>query len=165
MERKNVVTFCTLSSFLSDHKKFIDLAKDLYFFTDFISNDYSNYFQWYWSKEIPRVINGSGEIIISLVDQEIVGIIFLKNDNERKVCTFYVSEKYRMQHIGTKLLQMAFKYLGTTKPLITFPDYKAIMFEGFIKKYNWKLTQIITKGHYNIFSCEYVYNGSSIQQK
>lgn len=48
--------------------------------------------------------------------------------------------------------------LHTTTPLITFADYKFPMFEGLIKKYNWKQTQVV-KGLYNDKSAELVYNG------
>ena len=57
------------------------------------------------------------------------------------------------------MLEYAFKYLGTTKPLITITDYKIPMFETIIKKYNWELTQTMSEGYYNNSSRELVYNG------
>ena len=42
---------------------------------------------------------------------------------------------YRGKHVVTKLLEQDFKYLGTTKPLISIADYKIPMFEHIIKKY------------------------------
>ena len=82
----------------------------------------------------------------------------VKDTMESKICTLIVVEKYRKQHVATQLLERTFKYLGTTKPLITIADYKFPMFEHIIKKY-WKLMQTMRKGYYNSFSRELVYNG------
>ena len=76
-----------------------------------------------------------------------------------KICTFFVVKEYRGQHVATKMLEYIFEYLGTSKPLITITDYKVLSFVPIIKKYNWKLTQITSKGYYNNASCEFVYNG------
>lgn len=160
-KKDNSIKFYTLSSLISNHTAFMTFAKASYSVTDFICKDYPNHFKWYWKKEIPRVFDGSGEVITCVVNQKVAGVVFLKKDaQEKKICTFFVSEKYRGRHIGTKLLEMAFKYLGTTKPLITISDYKVKMFEGIIKKYGWVLTQKMSKGYYNDTSCEYVYNGN-----
>ena len=69
------------------------------------------------------------------------------------------SGNYRGKHVATQMLEHAFRYLGTTKPLITIADYKISMFEPIIKKYGWKLTQTMSKGYYNTSSRELVYNG------
>lgn len=78
---------------------------------------------------------------------------------ESKICTFLVIENYRGKHVASKILEHAFKFLGTTKPLITIADYKLPMFESIIKKYNWELTQTMGEGYYNSMSRELVYNG------
>lgn len=161
VKKYDKIKFYTLSSIISNHTFFMILAKASYSLTDSISKDYPNYFKWYWTKEIPRVFEGSGEVITCVINQKVTGVIFLKKDaQEKKICTLFVSEKYRRRHIGTKLLEMAFNYLDTTKPLITIPDYKVKMFGKIIKKYNWQLTQKMNKGYYNNTSCEYVYNGN-----
>ena len=90
----------------------------------------------------------------------VAGVAFLKKDDtESKICTFLVVEGYRGKHVASKMLECAFKYLGTTKPLITIADYKIPMFEPIIKKYNWELTQTMSEGYYNNSSRELVYNG------
>ena len=128
--------------------------------TDYICKDYPNHFQWYWTKEIPRIFDGTGEVILCTVSGKIAGVAFLKKDKiESKICTFLVLEDYRGMHIATRMLEHAFKFLGTTKPLISIADYKVGLFEHIIKKYEWKLTQTMSKGFYNNVSCEYVYNG------
>ena len=151
---------CTLSSLIDNHQLFCKFAQDAYSATDCLCQDYPKYFEWYWSKNIPRVFNGTGEIVVCTIDDNIAGIASLKKINtEKKICTFFVVKEYRGQHVATKMLEYIFEYLGTSKPLITITDYKVLSFVPIIKKYNWKLTQITSKGYYNNASCEFVYNG------
>lgn len=157
----NDVRIFTLSSLVSNHNLFGKFAQAAFSVTDFICKDYPNHFQWYWTKEIPRVLNGTGEVVICTISDNIAGVAFLKKDGtERKICTFLVLEGYRGKHIATKIFERSFKYLGTNKPLLTISEYKVSMFEPFIKKYNWKLTQTMNKGYYNSTSNELVYNGN-----
>lgn len=150
----------TLSSLIDNHQLFGKFAQDAYSATDCLRQDYPKYFEWYWSKNIPRVFNGTGEIVVCIIDDNIAGIASLKKINiEKKICTFFVVKEYRGQHVATKMLEYIFEYLGTSKPLITITDYKVLSFVPIIKKYNWKLTQITSKGYYNNASCEFVYNG------
>ena len=150
----------TLSSLIDNHQLFCKFAQDAYSATDCLCQDYPKYFEWYWSKDLPRVFNGTGEIVVCTIDDNIAGIASLKKINtEKKICTFFVVKEYRGQHVATKMLEYIFEYLGTSKPLITITDYKVLSFIPIIKKYNWKLTQITSKGYYNNASCEFVYNG------
>mgnify|MGYP003375795079 FL=1 len=150
----------TLSSLIGNHKLFSKFAYLSYCLTDHICKDYPKHFEWYWTKEIPRVLNGTGDVIICTIDNNVAGVVFLKKDEiESKICTIFVAEGYRGKHISTILLEQAFKYLGTTKPLITIADYKISMFEHIIKKYQWELTQTMSKGYYNNTSRELVFNG------
>lgn len=159
-KQTNDMRIYTLSSLINNHKFFGKFSQAAYFVTDFICNDYPKYFEWYWAKEIPRVFNGTGEVIICTINNTVAGVAFLKKDDtESKICTFFVVEGYRGKNIANEMLECAFKYLGTTKPLITIADYKISMFEPIIKKYNWELTQIMSEGYYNNFSRELVYNG------
>ena len=150
----------TLSSLIDNHQLFCKFAQDAYSATDCLCQDYPKYFEWYWYKNFPRVFNGTGEIVVCIIDDNIAGIASLKKINtEKKICTFFVVKEYRGQHVATKMLEYIFEYLGTSKPLITITDYKVLSFVPIIKKYNWKLTQITSKGYYNNASCEFVYNG------
>ena len=150
----------TLSSLIDNHQLFCKFAQDAYSATDCLCQDYPKYFEWYWSKDLPRVFNGTGEIVVCTIDDNIAGIASLKKINtEKKICTFFVVKEYRGQHVATKMLEYIFEYLGTSKPLIAITDYKVLSFVPIIKKYNWKLTQITSKGYYNNASCEFVYNG------
>lgn len=159
-KQNNSIKLCNLSSLISNHKLFGKYAQLAYMVTDYICKDYPKHFEWYWAKEIPRVFSGTGEVIICTIGNNIAGVAFLKKDaTESKICTFLVLEDYRGKHIATKLLEQSFKYLGTTKPLITFSEHKLSMFEPIIKKYGWELTQTLGEGYYNS-SRELVYNGT-----
>ena len=159
-KQMNDMHIYTLSSLTNQHNHFCRFAQVAYSVTDYICKDYPKHFEWYLTKEIPRVFNGTGEVIICTINNKVAGVAFLKKDNsESKICTFLVVEGYRGKHIADKLLEMSFKYLGTTKPLITIADYKVSMFEPIIRKYNWKLTQTMRAGYYNNSSRELVYNG------
>jgi len=159
-KQNNDIKLFSLSSLVSNHKIFGKYAQAAYIVTDYICDDYPKHFEWYWTKEIPRVFNGTGEVIICTVGTNIAGVAFLKKDEtESKICTFLVIESYRGKHIATRMLEQAYKYLGTTKPLITIADYKLPMFEPIIKKYGWQLTQTMGEGYYNNNSRELVYNG------
>lgn len=149
-----------LSDLRNNHKVFGKYATGAYDITDHICGDYPKHFTWYWTKHIPRVLSGEGDVIFCVMDKQIAGVSFIKFDNEeKKICTIYVSDKFRHKGIATKLLKASFKRLGTTTPLITIADYKIPMFEHIIKKYNWKHTQTLSKGYYNDKYDEIVYNG------
>lgn len=159
-KQTNEMRIYTLSSLISNHQLFGKFAQVAYSVTDFICKDYPKHFEWYWAKEIPRVINGTGEIVICTIGKNVAGVAFLKKDAiESKICTFLVVDSYRGKRVATQMLKHAFTYLGTTKPLITIADYKLPMFEPIIKKYGWKLTQTMGEGYYNTSSRELVYNG------
>ena len=81
----------TLSSLIKDHQLFCKFAQDAYSATDCLCQDYPKYFEWYWSKDIPRVFDGTGEIVVCTIDGNIAGVASLKKDStERKICTFFV---------------------------------------------------------------------------
>ena len=143
-----------------NHNTFGSLVSKAYAVTDFICKDYPKHFTWYWEKTVPAVLKGTREVLVCTVNKKIAGVAFLKNeDGEKKVCTFLVLEEFRGKHIASKLLERSFKFLGTTKPLISIADYKLGMFEGIIKIYGWQQTQILDEGYYNNTSREYVFNG------
>ena len=158
--REYKVKIMKASNFLeTDHKLFSDIVAKVYNITEHSCNDYPQYFKWYWEKTVPGVLKGEKDIFIANVNNEIAGVIIVKNEvKEKKICTLYVLEEYRKQGIATKLLEEAFKYLGTTKPLVSITEYKLKQFSSIIKKYDWKETQIILN-YYNKISREIVFNG------
>lgn len=144
---------------------FEEITKQIYNITDF-SSDYPDYESWFFSKQVPRVLEKTGEIFFakSIEDNTIVGIASLKNTNEeKKICNLFVKEEYRSIGIGTKLLTSSMKFLETTKPFITIRDYNLSSFKPFIDKYNWKLVEVVT-GIYGDNTKEFCYNGKLIKE-
>lgn len=141
IEINNLRAFC-LSSLKENRKTFSKLIQTAYAVTDEICDSYPDYFNWYWTKQIPRVINGTGEIVICASENIIIGIALLKKDDkERKICTFYIVEKYRRNKISELIISEVFKYLETSKPLITFPDNEYNQFINLVRKYDWEITK------------------------
>ena len=48
-----------------------------YSVTDYVCKDYPMHFEWYWAKEIPRVFNGTGEVVICTINNNVAGVAFL----------------------------------------------------------------------------------------
>lgn len=142
--------------------KLLNLCDQLYDMTDFITDDYPKHKSWFYQKHLPAVFSEkSGRDIIFAQDEtcKLYGTAFIKKDAvEKKICTLFVSDQSRGLGIGSKLVERAMEILETTKPMITIADYKLPMFEGLIRKYDWKQTQVV-KGLYNDRSLELVYNG------
>lgn len=129
-----------------DKDEFKNLVTTIFKATKFITDDYPNYKEWFYNKQIPGIATGERDILFIRNPEklkEIIGIIALKNTlEEQKICTLYVKGKYRKMGIGTLLIEEAMKYLGTLNPVIEIPSYKLIMFKSFIRRYNWKLSYI-----------------------
>lgn len=146
-----------------DNKRLLVLCDDLYEMTDFICEDYPKHKSWFYQKHLPATfVKGSGRDMIFACDKngKIYGTSFIKEDDtEKKICTLFVSPEARGLGIGTLLVEKSMEILGTTKPMITFADYKLPMFEGLIKRYGWEKTEEVA-GLYNDKHKELVYNGS-----
>lgn len=56
------------------------------------------------------------------------------------------------------------KWLGTTKPFITFADYKLELFRPMIEKYSWELMEIVSS-LYNNRAQELCFNGTITKNK
>lgn len=145
-------------------EEFMILATKIYMITDFICEDYPKYKEWYFTKQLPATINGDKRNILFVRNpedyNEIVSVTCLKKDEEeQKICTLYVSDKYRGLGIGTAIIEESMRWLGTTKPFITLADHKLEMFRPIINKYGWKLTEIVS-GLYNDKTQELCFNGT-----
>lgn len=160
LRKESNITILKASKYSNtNHKCFSDIVSRAYNVTDCICKDYPNHFNWYWEKTVPAVLKGTREIIIATIDKKIVGVVILKKEEECKICTLLILENCRGRGIATTLLNESFKYLGTTKPLITIGSNKIEMFYKIIKKYEWEQTQVL-ENYYNDDSKEIVFNGT-----
>lgn len=159
-KEQNIALFRASKLAKENRKLFSRVVAESYSLTDASISDYPGRFRWYWQKQVPGTLDGTREIIAAHIDGHIAGVVFLKKDStEQKICTLYVLDEFRNKGLATMLLNEAFTWLGTTRPLITIADYKVGMFEGLIKKYRWRKTQVLDSGYYNNHSKEFVYNG------
>lgn len=134
-------------------EEFYRKIDEIYELTKFNAIQYLNYKKWFYEISLPRILNNLGEIFYEEVDNNVVGVCISKKDNERKICTIFVKEEFRNNGIGTNLLNSAFTYLSTTKPVISISKTNIKYFSKIIKKYGWILSHI---GHYN--EVEFFYN-------
>ena len=148
--------------------EFMYLANEIYQIIDSIGEDYPKHKEWYFNKQLPAITSDERNILfVRNPDnpKEILAMACLKKDREeQKICTLYVSDKYRGLGIGTSLIETSMNWLLTTKPLITITEYKLEMFDAIIKKYNWELTDIVT-GLYNDRYKELCYNGTLLKKE
>lgn len=93
-------------------------------------------------------------------EKEIAGFAILKRTSvEKKICTFRISDGWRNQGYGERLMQECFKCLGTEQPLITISDKYMDEFRKLIDKYGFRQVQAL-QDYYLKGSIEYVFNGS-----
>lgn len=121
------------------NKNFSKATNEIYLATDYNHLQYPEYYKWYYMKNIPRVLHGTGEVIFYLDGFMIVGLTILKkNIEEAKICTLMIQEEYQRQGYSKMILESAFDYLGTERPLITIPTKRLDEFSKIIKAYDWK---------------------------
>ena len=152
-----------------NQEQLIQLATKIYKITSLICNDYPQYKEWYFKKQLPETITSNKRNILFVKtpknDNEIISMACLKKDKEeQKICTLYVCNQYRNLKIGSSLVEESMKWLGTTKPLITLADYKLELFIPFIKKYNWELTESLPQVYNKNFQ-ELCFNGTLTKKK
>ena len=134
-------------------EEFYRKINEIYELTKFNVIQYSSYEKWFYEISLPRILNNLGEIFYKEVNGNVIGVCICKKDCERKICTIFVKEEFRNNGIGTNLLNSAFTYLQTTKPVISISKINIKYFSKIIKKYCWVLSYI---GHYN--EVEFFYN-------
>lgn len=141
------------------------ITKEIYDMSKFLNEIYPGYEKWFYEKQL-KGCNSELRNILFVKNEEgkVVGFTCLKKyENEKKICTILVDEEYRRNGIGTLLFEESMKFLGTSKPLITFPEDRAEMFKSFIEKYEWELTDVIEDA-YNPGVKEFCYNGKLIKE-
>ena len=89
---------------------------------------------------------------------EIIGVAILKKtEQERKICTLRVVDKYKRQGIGTVLLMDSMRILQDDKPLITVSGLHMKEYAPFLKKHGFVLKDKV-KSIYKRGSYEYFFN-------
>lgn len=144
------------------NKNFSEAINRIYQLTDYNNLQYPEYCKWFYTKNIPRIFAGNGEMIFYLDGFQIVGLSILKKDEiEKKICTLLINEEYRKKGYSKLILEDSFDYLGTSKPLITIPEKRIEEFSNIIKAYDW----IETSNTEEYLSKEIIFNERKILTK
>lgn len=139
-------------------KEVLELVSSILEFND-LGYNYPNFDKWF-EKVSQCVINDDSErqIIIAInLEGKIMGIMILKDEEEKKISTLVVSKRYRKMGIGGRLIEKGFKVLGTIKPVITISEERLDDFQAIIKKYNFELSEEV-EGLYKEGVTEYIFN-------
>lgn len=133
-------------------------VRAVYEFLSDLCGEYNNFRQWYYGTVAPGLASGK-RLIYAVTDNEtIIAVLILKNADEKKICTLRVAENYRHQGIASMLLNLAFRELQCTKPLITVSSYHIDEFKPLLEKngfilyakypnfYKWGITEYAFSG-------------------
>lgn len=128
-----------------------------------VKDDYPDYRNWFLNKQVPGIYDGSRNIIVAHIGDQIVGFVSLKKDDkEKKICTFYIAKTFRKNRVGSILALKAIEWLEYDKPLITIPTDKLGDFLSIAKRYKWEVTDI-KDGLYRANNPEIILNGSAME--
>jgi len=102
--------------------KKIESKRDLIFVRDSLNslrNYYDNFNEWFDKK----VLSGHRFVFVAYDKENFAGCLILKKEkNEKKICTLFVREENRFDHIGGDFLQIAYDTLQTDKLSISISD-------------------------------------------
>lgn len=102
--------------------KKIESKNNLIFVRDSLNslrNYYDNFNDWFDRK----VLSGHRFVFVAYDKGNFAGCLILKKDeNEKKICTLFVREENRFDHIGGDFLQIAYDTLQTDKLPISISD-------------------------------------------
>jgi len=123
-----------------------------------LSTDYPGIEQWFSTKVVPGLRDGSRTLLRVERQGGLVGLgIAKKEDNERKICTVRVAPSHVGRGIGVRIFDSLLKWLDEDKPLLTVNDNKLPMFERIFEYYGFNLTSH-TEGLYLPSSVEVGFN-------
>lgn len=134
------------------------MISNIYHEIRLLQNNYPNFSLWF-AKVACQLNSTTRKMYVALDKGKIAGVLILKRDNEEnKICTLRVSEHYRGQGIGSRLMNIAITELKTNKPLITVSGAHINEFSGILSKYGFELRQKC-KDYYCKGDYEYAFNG------
>lgn len=123
-----------------------------------LSNDYPGIDQWFATKVVPGLRDGSRTLLRVERDGYLVGLgIAKKEDNERKICTVRIAPSHVGKGIGVRIFDRLLTWLDYDKPHLTVNTEKLPSFERIFEYYGFKLTSSVP-GLYLPSSVELGYN-------
>ena len=146
----------TFDSFNPRHLKLYEQILDL---TRPINDAYPDRIKWFREKFIPGLKKKQRLYIIAQDDNNVLAgcALLKKTEEERKICTFFVSPQFRGNGLGTKLMEHSLKELGQ-HPLITVSSKNlSTPLLNLLKRYDFHLSAT-KRGAYNSQDTEYYFN-------
>lgn len=130
----------------------------IYTFLRPLEKEYPNFRDWYLDAVIPGVQDGTRNVYVAYFNDEIVGILIIKDTIEKKICTLRVAPECRRMGIGTQLMSKAISVLHTTKPLITVSDEHIGEFMPLLNRFDFSLRSMYVD-YYRPGHTELAFNG------
>lgn len=127
-----------------------------------LESTYPGFRAWYWGKVVPGLDNATRQILYVGSIRKPSAVAIVKRDgSESKICTLWVSETYRGNGIGRKLLQDAIECAGVDRPLFTVPHERYEEFRPLMARFGFEETTRI-ESIYRPGVIEHVYNGQLV---
>ena len=124
-----------------------------------VGKGYPGFDEWFFDKVKNGLIDGDREVIVFVQKRYIAGIAVLKNtQEEKKICTLRVLEKFQRNGIGKSLISQSLEILGTETPLITVSSSKETQFHSLFKHFGFKKCSEL-QDYYICNEQESTYNG------
>lgn len=135
---------------------FSELA--IYYYLSEAKKFYPNFDLWYFTNVLPSIARKEKQILMIKDDKNLKGVSIIKNtQEEKKICTLRVMEKYQNRGIGLRLFEKSFETLQTRFPLLSVSEEKYPDFKKIFDYYGFKLTSI-KEDYYRIGKKEYFFN-------
>lgn len=112
---------------------------------------------WFETKVIPGACAGTRKILTIKRNGEIVGLGIAKDEDEKKICTVRVSNKYYGSGLGIRIFDQLLDWLDVSNPILTVGEEKLPQFSRIFDHYGFKLTSY-RKDLYQIGRTELVFN-------
>jgi hypothetical protein len=146
----------------------LSIPRECYLAWEFLSDldkYYPDFEYWFFKTVCLDLSTGRRNIVVKKSGDQIIAVAILKKyAEEKKICTFRVSEHAKRNGFGTELMLESLEWLKCNQPLITVNQENAPEFEKFLTKFHFQKTNMLT-GLYRPNKKEIIYNAPyKIQQ-
>jgi len=136
-----------------------DISRAVYSNIAHLEQSYPKFKEWYTTKVVDGIMNGSRSFIIELRDGKIAGVAILKDDvSEKKVCTISVDKEFQAKGLGFRLFEKSMRLLDTDKPLASVSENRLPEFEKIFQHFNYECSAEY-RGLYIPRKSEFSFNG------
>jgi len=120
---------------------------------------YPDFERWYWESVVPGLVDGTRMIRAIRSEDRVVAVLIAKRtDEERKLCTLWVDERFAGKGFGVRLINEGRKWVGTDTPLASVPEERMGELSGILGRMGFVVTEAL-KSFYRPGKTEYVFNG------